>query len=279
MVSVYDYIDYRRFLNDRFSEMKKERPSLSYRVFNRQAGIKSSGFLKLVVDRKRNLAEAGIRMIAKGFRLSDAEERYFELLVKFNQATNNEEKDRLFRLLSQNKRFLQAKPLTAAQYRLFSHWYYVAILESTRIDTRQAQTIQWLQRVVHPPVSIKHIKKAVADLKKMELLEEIKGGVLRRMENMITTGDEVSSIAVANFHVQMCQMAARAVMQEDAKNREFSALTIVTSEASFQKAKQEIQKFRKKLHSILEQESDGLKQFVAHLNFHLFKLNRQDEST
>jgi hypothetical protein len=69
-------------------------------------------------------------------------------------------------------------------------------------------------------------------------------------------------------------MAARAVMQDETQDREFSALTIVTSEESFQKAKSEIQKFRKKLHSILEQENNAPKIFVSHLNFHLFKLTK-----
>lgn len=274
MLSVYDYVDYRCFLKDRFSEHKKAHPAFSFRSFNRRAGIKSSGFLKLVMDGRRNLADEGIRKIAKGFKLSETEENYFETLVRFNQAKTNEEKDRCFQDLSQNKKFLAAKPLTAAQYRLFSHWYYVAILECIRIDAKEPKTAQWLQKIVHPPISIKNIKTAVNELKKLGLLEETRGGTLKRIENMVATEDVVRSVSVANFHVQMCQMAARAVMREDARDREFSALTIVASEKSFQKAKAEIQKFRKKLHSILEQETDGAKTFVSHLNLHLFKLSR-----
>jgi hypothetical protein, TIGR02147 len=274
MISVYDYIDYRRFLKDRFSEQKKKRPSFSYRVFNRQAGIKSSGFLKLVMDKKRNLADDGIRKISRGFKMSENEERYFELLVKFNQADSNETKDRYFRELSQNKKFLAAKPLASSQYRLFSRWYYVAVLEAARIETNEEKNLAWFQRVVHPAVSIKHIKTAVRELIQLGLLAKGKKGGFRRLEGMIATEDEVRSIAVANFHDQMCQMAMRSVMKDDAKDREFSALTIVSSGKSFQRAKKEIQKFRKKLHSILEQEDEQPKTFVAHLNLQLFKLSK-----
>ena len=162
MVSVYDYMDYRRFLKESFLEQKQKRASFSFRSFNRRAGIKSSGFLKLVIDGKRNLAEDGIRMLAKGFDLSEDEQRYFEVLVRFNQAKNNEEKDRYFQELSQNKKFLAAKPLTAAQYRLFSHWFYVAILESIRIETEETKSVEWVHRTVHPQISIKLIKRAVS---------------------------------------------------------------------------------------------------------------------
>ena len=275
MPTVYDYTDYRSFLKERFLYLKKRNPLFSYRSFNRLAGVKSSGFLKLVIDAKRNLADDGIGMIARGFRLNEAERRYFELLVKFNQATNHEEKDRYFQQLSQNKKFLKAKSLTAAQYNLFSHWYYVAILEMIRIDTPEIKNLLWLKNNLNPPVSPKLIKRAVAELKVLDLLEEKKNGDLMRRDAMLATEDKVHSVAVANFHVQMSKMAARAVMKENASDREFSALTIVAGKRTFQKAKQEIQSFRKKLQSIFEQEEDKSDSFVAHINFQLFKLSKE----
>jgi len=274
MISIYDYMDFRSFLKDRFSEIKRDRPSFSYRVFNRLAKISSSAFLKLVIDGKRNLGAEGIQKISIGFNLSEAEKGYFESLVKFNQATTHEEKDLHYNELCRNKKFLTAKPLASFQYRLFKHWYHVAILEAVRIVTPEPKNLPWLQRVVHPPISTKQIKKAVKELKSLQLMDETKEGGFYRLDNMVATEDEVRSLAVANFHVQMCQSAARSVIHEDAKEREFSTLTVLSSEKSFNKAKREIQKFRKKLHSILEQENDGPKTFVAHINLQLFKLTK-----
>jgi uncharacterized protein (TIGR02147 family) len=276
MNSIYDYTDYRTFLRDRFAQLKAKNPSFSYRAFNRMAGVKSSSFLKLVIDGKRNLADDGIRMIAEGFRLSEPDRRYFECLVKFNQADTHEEKDRHFRELVKNKKFLAAKPLTAAQYKLFSHWYYVAFLEMIRIPSDEPRTLAWIQRRINPPVGLRELKKAVRDLKHLDLIEEDPVDGFRRKDSMLTTEDEVKSISVANFHVQMSELAKRAVTEERAKEREFSTLTVVTSEKSFQRAKQEIREFRKKLHSILEQEAEGPKTFVGHLNLQLFKLSKME---
>ncbi len=277
MTSVFDFTNYRRFLKQRFSELKKKNPLFSYRSFNRLAGLSSSGFLKLVMDGKRNLAEAGFEKIARGFKLGDSEKKYFRALVHFNQAKTNEEKNRCFLELSRHKKFLAAKPLTAAQYRLFSHWYYVAMLELVRLDAAEKRDLAWLHARMNPPVDWKSAKQAVQELRSLGLLEESADG-LRRLEAMLTTPDEVRSLSVANFHQQMCRLAARAVMQEDSSDREFSALTIASSEKSFQKAKQEIQKFRKKLHSILEQDGDAPRTFVAQINLQLFKLSRPVKS-
>ena len=274
MVSVFDYLDFRRFLKDQFSELKENNPTYSFRSFNRQAGIQSSGFLKLVMDGKRNLGDSGIRKIVKGFKLSEEEARYFDVLVKFNQAENNGEKDHFFQQLAKNKKFLSAKPLTAAQYQLFSNWFYVAILELVRIRTKQIKNLDWITQGLYPKVEKKLVKKALKELCQVGLLEaEENGGYLRR-DQMMTTEDEVQSLSVANFHSQMSQLAARAVSQEEAQEREFSSLTILTSEEGFQAAKQEIQKFRKKLHSILEHHSRDSKKIVSHINLQLFKLNK-----
>lgn len=226
------------------------------------------------MDGQRNLADKGIGMIARGFRLSEAERRYFESLVKFNQAVSHEEKDRYFRELSQNKKFLAAKPLIAAQYQLFSHWYYVAILELVRLPSKTPKDASWLQRRLQPEVGLREVKKAVADLKTCGLLTEEPQEGLSRQEAMLATQDEIKSLSVANIHSQMSYLAARAVMKEPAPEREFSSLTVITSERGYQRAKQEIQKFRKKLHSILEQENDDPKDFVGQLNLQLFKLSK-----
>ena len=274
MVSVFDFTNYRRFLKERFSELKKNKPQFSFRVFNRLAGFSSSGYLKLVMDGKRNLAEEGIEKISQGFKLNESEKKYFRALVRFNQAKTNEEKTLRFQELTRHKKFLAAKPLTSAQYRMFSHWYYVAMLELARLESQNPKNLAWFQEHLHPPVEWKSLKKAAQELVQLGLLEETASGEYRRHEAMLTTPDEVQSLSVANFHQQMCEMASRSVMKEAPEDREFSALTIATSEKTFQEAKKEIQKFRKKLHSILEQDGGAPKTFVTQINLQLFKLSR-----
>jgi uncharacterized protein (TIGR02147 family) len=279
MTSIYDFSDYRRFLKKKFEETKRRNPLFSYRAFNRLAGVQSSGFLKLVMDGKRNLADEGIEKIARGFKLNESEKKYFHCLVRFNQAQNNEEKNRRYLELSQHRRYSSAKPLGWAQYRLFAHWYYVAILELVRLSEEENKDPRWLQKRLHPPVELKQVKQAVQELKALGLLEEdAKNGSLRRREAMLSTPDEVQSVSVALFHQQMSQLAARAVMKEDAQDREFSALTIATSKKTFQRAKREIQRFRRRLHSILEEDRQEPAEFVAHLNFQMFKVSKSGKT-
>jgi len=274
--SIYDYLDYRGFLKDRFLDIKRKNPLFSYQSFSRLAGAKSTSFLKLVIDGKRNVSDDGIGMIARGFHLSEPERKYFESLVKFNQAKVHDEKDRYFRELAKNRRWLTAKPMAAAQYRLLSHWYYVAILELVRIPSEGPKDASWLQKRLRPEVELKEIKTAVAELVKLDLLAHDERQGFVRNETMLATEDAVRSLSAVNFHVQMSGLAAKAVAEQKGREREFTTLTVVTSEKSFQKAKEEIRKFRDHLHSILEQENDEPKNFVGHFNLQLFRLSEKE---
>lgn len=273
-VSVFDFTNYRLFLKNMFDQAKELNPNFSYRLFNRKAGIASSAFLKLVIDGKRNLAKEGIRKITKGFNLNDKESHFFENLVYFNQATHHEEKNSYFKELAQNTQFKKAKQLEIFQYNLFSHWYYVAILELVKIQDPVKKDALWIAKKLNPAVGLVEVKKAVIELKKLKVLGEDKQGNLFRLDPMLATPDEVASVAVGAFHIQMSELAKRAVEEEKPEDREFSALTIATSEAALKRAKKEIQEFRKKIHAILEEDSTHPKKVVSHLNLQLFNLTK-----
>ncbi len=277
MKPIFDYLDYRRFLRDRFLEMKRKNPLFSYRAFNRLAGLKSSASLKLVLDGQRNLARDGIRCVLRGFKLNDLERRYFKALVLFNQAQDHEEKDRYFREICEFRQFLQAKKLTVAQYKLLSHWYYVAILELVRISCDVKKNARWFQKRLHPAVGLREVKSALAELKRLGLLEEDEKLGLRRKDILLATEEPARSLAVVNFHLQMNDLAARSVVQEKAKDREFSSLTVALSESGFQRAKEEIQGFRKRLHSLIEQEDGAAKTLVGQINLQLFRLSKPED--
>jgi uncharacterized protein (TIGR02147 family) len=274
-INIADYQDYRQYLRDMFERLKKEKPGFSYRSFNRKAGIASSGFMKLVMDGKRNLGDKGIHKVAKGLHLNDVETQLFGDLVRFNQADTHEDKNHFFHKLVQCQAFRQSSPLTALQYNLFSQWYYVAILEVVRMSTKSVKNIRWVSRQLKPRVSLREVNKAVSELKELGLLGQDTRGNLVRIETMLATPDEVQSIAVANLHMQMSELAKHSICHDTPDNRECSSITAAMSKRTFERVKQEIQQFRKKLHAIIEEESECPKSFVGHVQFQQFYLSQR----
>lgn len=279
MEPLFRYLDYRRFLADRLSALQKKNPRFSYRAFNRLAGFRSSSTLKLVIDGKRNLSDEAIRGICRGLRMGDEEFRYFEALVRFNQARTHEEREGYFQALCQQRGFLAAKPLTAAQFRLFSHWYYVAIIELVRVDTKEIKDLGWIRRHLRPAVGASEIREAVKDLKALQLLYEDERGSLQRRDALLRSEDEVDGLFATTYHRQMSELAREAVVSQGAAEREFSTLTVLASAEALKKAKSEIQKFRKRLHSLIEIQSElhPSEKSVAQINLQLFKLSGRVE--
>ncbi len=273
MNPIFEYTDYRIFLKDRFLKIKMKNPAFSYRAFNYRAGVKSSAFLKLVIDGKRNLGEEGIGKVIQGFRLSEGEAEFFRKLVYFNQADNHTEKDRHFQDLARLRPFRKSKPMTAAQYEMFSHWYYVTILELIRLEGPEIHNDVWLQQKIAPKVGLREIQKAIRILKSLNLIEVEENGNIRRLESMLNTEDQVRSMFLINYHQEMSKLAADVLTRVPYDQREFSGLTIAVGSKSFEKAKEEIQKFRKKLHDILEEEEDNSKKIVLQCNLQLFPLS------
>ena len=55
---MYAFADYRRYLAAYYDYAKAEQYGFSFRVFSRRAGIRSSNYLRLVIDGERNLTRA-----------------------------------------------------------------------------------------------------------------------------------------------------------------------------------------------------------------------------
>src|SRR5262245_50256954 len=94
--NIYEYLDFRSFLRDMFVFRKQENSAFSFRMFSRTAHLKSSNFLKLVMEGKRNLSSQTIQGFAQALKLSKEETDFFENLARFGQAQGAEEKSRYY---------------------------------------------------------------------------------------------------------------------------------------------------------------------------------------
>ena len=91
-------------------------------------------------------------------------------------------------------------------------------------------------------------------------------------DRLVTTGDEVHSLAVHNFHLQNLMLAAESIDTVPRNQRDISSVVLSLSQKGFETAKEEIQKFRKKLLELAEKETGVSK--VYHANFQIFPTTR-----
>lgn len=270
MPDIFKYLDYRHYLKDYYHAKKSKTGStFSYRSFSRQAGFSSPNFLQLVMEGKRNLSRDGITRFIKGLRLKKEEARFFEHLVCFNQATNDEERNRWYKKLSTSKRYREIREIENDQFEYFSHWYHAAVRELVLLPDFEEDSV-WISKNLHPPISVDEAKSSLELLQRLGFLKRDRSGKLVQAERNITTAREVQSLAVANFHRQMIRRAADSIERVTPDKRDISALTLAVSQDKFQEAKRRIQEFRRELNVLLS--DDGEADAVYQINFQIFNL-------
>jgi len=272
MDSIYKYTDYRKYIKDKIDEIKKDSKTFSYRHFNRKSGLKSSAHLKLIVDGKRNITQETIFRLCQGLTLGKREARYFEILVYFTQARTHKEKNHYYQQLLKLFPQKSAEIIESKYYKMFSHWYYIAILELVRIATFQDDP-KWIAAQLKPAISVNKAKQALNDLHQMGLIQNIDSKTVTRTENMISTPEVVQSIAITIFHEQIMTLALHSLRHDPVEEKEFSSLTIAVSKEDLPQLKKMMQEFRKRVHGILES-STQIKTDIIQMNTNFFKLTK-----
>lgn len=271
---VFDYLDYREYLQDYFEAAKENVPAFSHRYFARRAGFGSSNFVHLVMNGKRNLGVDSLRQVIDGLGLNAEESEFFSGLVSFNQAKDPQTKDEAFEKVAASRRFRQAREIDHSTWEYLSHWYYPAIREmAARPDFRNDP--DWIAAQLWPPITPGRARKAMRLLLDLGLLEEADDGRVRRVSPSLTTGHEVRAVAVRNYHRQMLERAAEAVDVKPAALREVSGMTTCIRVDTVDELKSRIRAFRETLMERCDADEDP--EIVYQINFQMFPLSKPQD--
>jgi uncharacterized protein (TIGR02147 family) len=243
MKSIFEYIDYRKYLKDFYADSKSTKKYFSYRYFARKARLNSPILLKMVIDGKRNLSRKTIDKFIAGINLPEKESVYFRTLVLFNQARSAREKQEHYHGLRTLFKMVPQHLIEDGQFGYFDKWYFSVLREGLcHRDYRD----DWdrIASCVHPRITATEAKEAVAWLLGHDFLKITKQGTYERLQRAITTRSEVSSSTVRNFNRTMIQLAGQSLDDFPINKRFTTGLTIGVSEQAYQMLVAEIEAFR-----------------------------------
>jgi uncharacterized protein (TIGR02147 family) len=269
--TVYDYLDYRSYLGDMFHYRKQSSRAFSYRFFSRKAGFASPNFLKLVIIGQRNLTSASVSKVAKGFGLKKQESQFFENLVFMNQATAHDEKNDYYRKMISIRGYTNIHTIEKAGYEYFSKWYYPVVRELIQFDGGRL-TPRKIATTLNPEITVKEVEAALRLLEKLKLIRQDRSGRWQASDRDITTGPEVASLSVINFHKEMLKLAAESIDRCAAEERDISGLTLSIRRESLPELKERLISFRRELLELAGYDDDP--DSVVQINMQLFPLTK-----
>lgn len=276
-VRVYDFLDYRAYLRAYYEAAKKTRPSFTYRLFSKLAGLRSPNFLKLVIEGKRNLGAESVVRFSEALGLEGVDAEFFADLVAFGQASSLSDKNRAFERIAASRRFRAARRIDGDLFAYLSHWYNPAIRElAARADFNEDP--RWIASKLCPRISPAEAAEAMKLLLSLGLLvRDPDSGRVQRGEPTLTTEHEVRSLGAAAFHRQMMERAAESLDTVPRERRDLAALTVCISAKTAAEVKQRIHQFRETLTELCDSDVEG--EVVYQLNVQWFPLSTTKEET
>lgn len=269
---IFKYDNYRVYLKDWYDWMKETKPGFSYRAFSRWAGFKSPNQLMLVIKGERAIALKSIDKYLKVLGLKKTEKKYFELLVKFNQAGDMVRKNEYLEELSAYW-LKRGTHLEGQQLKYLTNWYYAAIREMVSFKDFKENSA-WIAKRLGGRITPAQARQAIRTLLELGLLKRDKRGRLKQSDTYVTTGNEVASVAAFLYHRQMIGQAMESLKEKPSELRNITALTFSVRKQDYDNLVEEINEFRKRVISLLqnrkEQDRDEM---LYQLNIHLFPIS------
>jgi uncharacterized protein (TIGR02147 family) len=131
-----------------------------------------------------------------------------------------------------------------------------------------------LARHCIPRITAQQAGNAIAYLLKTGFLKKDQRGGYFRTEPVISSGDEVTSTILRNYHRQTLAQSVQALDTVEPGDRDISSLTLSVSRKTYFAIKREIQDFRKRLLSMAKE--DASPEMVCLTGFQLLPRSRMN---
>jgi uncharacterized protein (TIGR02147 family) len=255
-------VNIQRILKSRYSEIRAKNSRYSIRAFSRKVGV-SAGTLSLIMLGKRNASPKLARKIADNLAL-DPHERS-EIVPQYIPKMNTSQEQ------SEDDYYLQ---LSSAQFDVISEWYYFAILNL--INTNDfIYDNEWIANRLGL-TSVK-VGKAIATLKKLELVKEEEKTLVRSSSKYRTT-DDVTNLALKSSHYETLSLASDALDVNNVEERDFTWLTVAFDTKKMKQVKEKIRIFQDELMEFIEEDAKPTEVYrLAMQLFPLTKLNKKNK--
>lgn len=270
MINIFDYTDFRKYLNDFYIAKKNIQPSFSYRIIAQKVGFKSAGHFTKIIQGKTNISLALCQRFVEFLSLNKRQSDYFQIMVLYNQAKSHDEKRKHFeKMMSFKESTVQV--MDSSHYEFYDKWYYTVIREVIgsypfRGDYKQ------LASLVEPSISPEEARKAVLLLEKLQLICKGEDGIYSQTVPLLQNDYTVPSVAINNFVLSMLDMAKESLDRFPRDKRMLSSTTITISEQTFQKIQKEIIDFRARIMNLAAQDKNPQRSY--NFNFQVFPVTK-----
>lgn len=270
MKRITEYNDYRCYMRDYYEERKRT-SYFSWREFAKLAGFSSSGYLKLVCDGKTRLRQDSALKVARAMELSGYRLEYFCMLVEFCDASDERSRVQVFSRMRTLMEENGVRVLGAEAFDYYRSWVNPVVRELAPMMPGAKPSD--IAKMCIPEVTAGEVRNSLELMVRANLLDRQSDGKYVQMNKGLTGDPALLSASMKVMQKQVAQLAADAVDNVPAEERNISGFTLGISESAYRRLVEEIAAFRKRIKEIVS-EDEGCNR-VYRLNLQLFPLSEK----
>lgn len=269
MKPVTEYMDYREYIRDYYTERKTF--GFSWNAFASSAGFSSPVFLQYVCEAKKNLSEKTASQVASAMGLVGYEVDFFELLVAYGNAKDDKSKKAVLERISVFAETHRVRVTGADEYEFFKSWKNSVVREIA--PALPGATHKQLSIASRRRIPTVEIAKILDFLLQSGYLEVDENGCYHQVNRSLKMSGEQNTIrksVARDLQRQMTELALDALEKEPAENRNMTGVTLGITRDKYAQIVQELAECRRRIVAIAA--SDDATEEVYRLNMQLFPL-------
>ena len=269
MKPVTEYMDYREYIRDYYTERKTF--GFSWNAFASSAGFSSPVFLQYVCEAKKNLSEKTASQVASAMGLVGYEVDFFELLVAYGNAKDDKSKKAVLERISVFAETHRVRVTGADEYEFFKSWKNSVVREIA--PALPGATHKQLSIASRRRIPTVEIAKILDFLLQSGYLEVDENGCYHQVNRSLKMSGEQNTIrksVARDLQRQMTELALDALEKEPAENRNMTGVTLGITRDKYVQIVQELAECRRRIVAIAA--SDDATEEVYRLNMQLFPL-------
>jgi uncharacterized protein (TIGR02147 family) len=273
-LSVFEYLDYRKFLADYYHFKKSLNRHFSHRMFALKAGIKSTGYFSEVINGRRNLAKAQVQKFSKAMDLGEKERLYFDLMVTFCHAKSDVARKSIYASMLETMP-IHVQQIRQSQMEYFAKWYHVALRESLAIVSIKGDGEE-LASLLDPPITPAQARSGLKVLERLRLIARDPEGCWRAAHaSLLSPEDAGAALMLRAFQREMMHQAGEALERVGPSDRDISCVTMSVSGPGLIRIKELVADFHKRVLEVVQ--SDQNEDRVVQMNLQVFPLTRKED--
>lgn len=268
---VSDYVDYSKYLLDIYNYVKDINKSFTHKKYAVALGFNPSNITIEYIKGRRPITAKTVPQISDNLALGGAERKYFNFLVKYQNAKNTGEQAKYQQKMLSYKSRLAPNELDDKTSRYMSGWVYSSIRELVRLQDFQNDP-EWIRDRLSVRLRLDEIQDAIDLLLDLGFLIKNSKGELKQSEPSVSTGHRVKSLELRNYHSEMIDLGKVSLTTTPGPHRHIAGVTIPINSDDFDEINGMIQDLVDKVMQVSakSQESDR----VYQLNMQFFPITK-----